>query len=79
MSAFQNGKFGPQPKEAKEPGATSSDKKTDWTLQRKSTSKVILYSKEPGQSQPNEDVGLVFERYGFADWKLTEVRLKKLQ
>lgn len=76
MSAMQNGKFKPEPGEA---GASKDSKQVEWSLDRKGSNKVIAYSKEPGQAQADDDVGLVFERYGFADWKLTEIRLHKLK
>lgn len=36
------------------------------------------YSRRPDQAEVDRDVGLVFERHGFSDWKLTEIRLGKL-
>ena len=73
---MQNGKFKPEPGET---GASKDSKPVEWSLDRKGSNKVIAYSKEPGQAQADDDVGLVFERYGFADWKLTEIRLHKLK
>lgn len=67
----------------KEPGPTDTtetaaeDKKQlDWKLERFGVNKVIAYSQESGKPI-NKDFGVVFERSGFADWKLTEFRMSK--
>ena len=38
----------------------------------------IVFVAKPGD-QPGNRVGLVLERSGFAEWKLTEVRLPALK
>lgn len=79
MRSMQEGKFKPAPTTGKETSSGGQvDKKVEWTLDRRSTNKVIAYAQEPGQME-SKDFGLVFERSGFADWKLTEVRIGKLK
>lgn len=56
----------------------ADDKKVEWILERKGIDKVIAYSRKADQTALDKDVGLVFERYGFSDWRLTEIRLGKL-
>jgi len=73
MRSMQDGKFQPRlgGEQSKADGA--SGKEVKWDIERKGMSKVIAY----GQTSDSKDArpGFVFERYGFADWKLTEVRL----
>lgn len=71
--------------EAKLQNPTSRDSTSDstkvkglkWVLERKSTDKVIAYgAEEPSAATPEAArVGFVFDREGFASWKLTEIRL----
>lgn len=76
MRSMQNGEFKPVPTLGKDkPAGEPEPQKVQWTLERKGTNKVIARAQEPGQPAPNQDFGLVLERYGFADWKLTEIRL----
>jgi hypothetical protein len=35
---------------------------------------MIAYATDPDSADKSKSLGVVFERYGFADWKLTEVR-----
>jgi hypothetical protein len=50
---------------------------TQWNYERKGFNKLIAYPADPGTPSPSreEQPGLVLERTGFADWKLTEMRL----
>jgi hypothetical protein len=76
MRSMQSGEFKPVPPLGKDsPTGEPEPKKVEWTLERKGTNKVIARAQELGQPAPNQDFGLVLERYGFADWKLTEIRL----
>jgi hypothetical protein len=72
MKAMQSGEF--NPKAAGGSSQSSENKKPSWTLERKGTDKVIAYGTDPTSSDKSKALGVVFERYGFADWKLTEVR-----
>lgn len=76
MKAMQKGEFDPAGKGA---AATESDSKkpVQWDFERPSLHKIIAYPKEQGHSEGSR-VGFVFERSGFADWKLTEIRLPRL-
>jgi hypothetical protein len=53
----------------------SDTNKVEWSIERKGSDKVVAYGRERGQASGEKSVGLVFERYGFVDWKLTEIRL----
>jgi hypothetical protein len=76
MRAMQEAKVNPLPK----PAAASSSQKADvkWTLDRKGVDKLVAYGLDPAQ-QDDKRVGFVFERTGFANWKLTEIRLPAVQ
>jgi hypothetical protein len=72
MRAMEEAKVNPLPK----PTAASGSQKTDvkWTFDRKGVDKLVAFGQDP--AQPDEKrVGFVFERAGFANWKLTEIRL----
>ena len=43
-----------------------------WVSERVNVDKIVAYAQE---SEATSKLGLVFERSGFAEWKLTEVRL----
>lgn len=73
MKAMQEGKM-----QAKEGGGSSDSgqgkqESVKWDIQRKGLNKVIAYGNADGE--PAAKPGFVFERSGFATWKLTEVRL----
>lgn len=51
-------------------------KKIDWTFERPSVDKVIAYAHEEGFPENGDLPSVVFERNGFADWKLTEIRIR---
>lgn len=72
MKAMQSGEF--SPKATGENSPSSENKKPSWTFERKGTDKLIAYATAPDSSDKSKALGVVFERYGFADWKLTEVR-----
>ncbi|UUZ77389.1 hypothetical protein LP414_09280 [Polaromonas sp. P1(28)-13] len=89
MRAMQNGQMSPKAKPAGEAPAQPADKPVDqaqqdpkdtkpkWTYERKGVDKLIAYATDPQKpdAQNPEKLGVVFERSGFANWKLTEVRL----
>ncbi|ABM39986.1 conserved hypothetical protein (plasmid) [Polaromonas naphthalenivorans CJ2] len=62
------------------PAAAREDNKPKWTYDRKGVDRLIAYATDPQKpGAPNsEKLGVVFERSGFANWKLTEVRLPVL-
>jgi hypothetical protein len=89
MRAMQNGQMSPKAKPAGEAPAQPADRsagqpqqepkyeKPQWTYDRKGVDKLIAYATDPERpgAQNSEKLGIVFERSGFANWKLTEVRL----
>lgn len=80
MRSMQSGSFKPVPPMGQESTSEGSDeKKVQWTLEHRGANKVIAYAKKPDQPELKEDFGLVFERNGFADWRLTEIRLSTLK
>ena len=78
MRAMQNGEFSP---EASEGGAEGGGKtkEPEWTVERQGANKVIAYGRDPDEGPDAKAVGIVFERYGFTEWKLTEVRLPDMK
>lgn len=92
MRAMQNGQMSPKAAPPGEATAQTADKSADqtpqepkdekpkWTYDRKGMDKLIAYATDPQKpgAQNSEKLGVVFERSGFANWKLTEVRLPVL-
>jgi len=86
MAAMQNGRLGRSASEPAPlpPGSAPADtaapepKKARWIIERQGASRVTAYAVDPARpdDEPNsERLGLVLERSGFADWKLTDLRL----
>ncbi len=75
MHAMRNGQFALKPDNA--PHGVASDQQNKgpvWRFTRTGADQVIAYAQEAGQ--PNgPEVGMVFQRTGFADWRLTELRI----
>lgn len=78
MRAMQSGEMKQEPSSTHPGKQNEADKPVEWALERKNVDKILAYRQEPGK-EVDKDVGLVFERNGFADWKLTEIRLGKLR
>jgi len=77
MHSMQEGKFKPLPGISKEPtNANTSEpaKEPKWEYERKGSDKLIAYAVDP-EGKEDARIGVVFERSGFANWKLTEIRL----
>jgi len=85
MKAMQNGKFGPNSEKSGDEPSSNTDKSattettTRWDFDRKGTDKLIAYAKSDSEHAGDNKFGLVFERTGFANWKLTEIRLPALE
>lgn len=62
----------PVPAEPAEPR-----KEPKWEYERKGANKLVAFATDPEETDETQ-VGVVFERSGFADWKLTELRLPSL-
>ncbi len=89
MRAMQDGAMPSKPNQAGAPPAQSTsaqdsqasadpeDNKVKWTYERKGADKLIAYASDPKKpdEQNGQKFGVVFQRSGFADWKLTELRL----
>lgn len=54
--------------------ADASEKDVQWSVERKGVYRVIARGAQ-GEATFEESPGFVFDRSGFADWKLTEIRL----
>lgn len=77
MKAMQEGKL-----QAVKPGAAASaptpPKEPKWTSERRGADKFFVWTIPEAGEGPEKRFGLVLERSGFANWKLTEVRLPAL-
>jgi len=81
MRAMQQGKMMPKQQTdapASGPTPNTGEEGVTWQSERKGVDKYIAYASKPGQPQ-NQRIGLVMERSGFANWKLTEIRLPAVQ
>lgn len=73
--AMQEGKLVPKQDEpASAPSAADPADQVKWTSERKGVDKYIAYAGRTGDAAEKR-VAMVLERSGFANWKLTEVRL----
>jgi hypothetical protein len=83
MRAMQNGQFRPgQKAPAADAGSGSQspaqkEEKPKWSYDRKSVDKLIAFAEDSSKGD-DKRVGLVLERSGFANWKLTEIRMPAL-
>jgi len=81
MRAMQEGQIEPDTGGDANPprqGEARQDK-TQWTFKRHGPNKVIAYGRQAVQPEDEALPGFVFERSGFADWKLTEIRLPQMR
>lgn len=63
-----------QPQPAPEAGSATPEN-ARWTTEREGLNTFIVYAARPGAIPPAKGIGLVLQRSGFADWKLTALRL----
>ena len=75
MRAMQSGEM-KQDQASAHPGtqAVPGKKPVEWTLERKNVDKIVAHRHESGRGVV-KGFAVVFERQGFADWKLTEIRI----
>lgn len=78
MRAMRDGEL--KPGQVKSPPSpteqnTADSYKIDWSFERPGLDKIIASGRRADQSEKAPIPGFVFERSGFADWKLTEIRL----
>ncbi|MGO4391483.1 DUF2939 domain-containing protein [Variovorax sp. M-6] len=90
MAAMQNGRLGKAPSEppsasplpggAPDPAGDAPPEKKEkarWVIDREGANRMTAYAVDPARpDEPNADrLALVFERSGFVDWKLTDIRM----
>lgn len=73
-AALETGRMEPQAA-ASAPAQGEPRRKLEWDTQRQGVDRMVAHPREPGQPVDAKAPGLVFVRHGFADWKLSEVRL----
>ena len=56
-------------------GTPDSGDDIRWEVERKGFNRVIAYRMESGETDTTRALGVVFERYGFSQWKVTELRM----
>lgn len=83
MRGMANGKFAPAAaSDAESPGPSDSrpptGEKAKWAFVRKGVDKLIAFP-EGAAGAEDEKMGVVFERSGFASWKVTELRMPSLK
>lgn len=61
--------------------ASEGGDKPKWDYERKGANKLIAYAVDPNKpdAAAPDRFGVVFQRSGFAEWKLTEVRLPAIK
>ncbi len=76
MRAMRSGRFDVQPPAPDVPASTPPDQeaKSSWTWLRLDANTLLIYPQK-GEAAPAQKTGIVFERSGFADWKITQLRL----
>ncbi len=57
--------------------AVPGKKPVKWALERKNVDKIVAHRYEPS-GDVGKGFAVVFERQGFADWKLTEIRIGEI-
>ncbi|OWQ90393.1 hypothetical protein CDN99_13650 [Roseateles aquatilis] len=62
---------------APDDSASAQRREPIWTIERQGVDKLTLYARRADQPEERR-TGLVFERRGFANWQLTEIRLPAL-
>ncbi|WP_332847754.1 DUF2939 domain-containing protein [Massilia sp. S19_KUP03_FR1] len=80
MRAMQSGRFGHQdgaPDASRAQNVQDPQPKWDWV--RVGSDKLVAYRQDGSAEGGGKKVEVVFERSGFANWKLTALRLPSLQ
>ncbi|CAH0275099.1 hypothetical protein SRABI118_03603 [Massilia sp. Bi118] len=76
MFAMREGKFkierdgGPEGRQD-----TGESHKTVWRTERRGFNTILFHGEREGESDKKDTMALVMQRQGFADWKLTDIRL----
>ena len=71
----QTDKPAPAPAPAPAASEPAANAKPQWRVDREGVDRVIAIPQKGALPGPANDVGFVFERSGFASWKLTEIRI----
>jgi hypothetical protein len=61
------------------PGAASppdEQNRAEWDLERVDPDRVVFHPHRPGEAADAKAAAFVFVRHGFADWKLSEIRMQ---
>lgn len=74
MQVMQHGQFGPAAPAAAPESANSPSNKPKWIILREGANRMVAMP-EDSAGAPEKQVNIVFERSGFAQWKLTGVRM----
>jgi hypothetical protein len=76
MFAMREGKFKIENGGAREGETGAGDgRKTVWRAERQGFDTILFHAEREGSSAGKEKMALVMQRQGFADWKLTDIRL----
>lgn len=62
-------------KPASEPAQGAGDSEPQWVIERRGVDRVIATPQKGAASAAADDLSFVFERSGFATWKVTEIRI----
>jgi Protein of unknown function (DUF2939) len=83
MRGMRSGQFGrtsspPDADTGTSASPSNESEKPKWSYVRKGTDKLIAYP-QGGAEPADKKVAIVFERSGFAKWKITELRIQSLK
>lgn len=85
MGAMQSGQFGQTDAEGDVPApsapasANVQDAKPTWSWTREGTDKLVAFQAGPDGKPREKTMRIVFERSGFASWKVTALRLAAIR
>lgn len=80
MSSMNKAKLKPRESGISQESTAADSNEVRWSIERRGVNRVIALGRNATQSQmPSQQVGFVFDREGFATWKLTEIRLPEEQ
>ncbi len=77
MAAMQHGSMPATGGQADPDPSAPSRSRIEWRIERQGVDRIVGYAidPDPSRSPALEQAGFVFERSGFAHWRLTEVQL----
>ncbi len=74
MLAMKRGKVEGPAATPDEPREQREQREPEWTSERLGLDKMVIRLRDPDSAASQADTGFVFERNGFAQWKLTEIK-----